>query len=458
MNINLKKNISDIVIKATNLSKIYKLYNKPKDLLVEFLTGKKKHTEIHALKDLNFEIKKGEVVGVIGSNGAGKSTLLKILTGTLNKSSGNLEVNGKISAILELGTGFHPEYTGRENIIMGAMCLGMSKEKALSKVDSIIEFSELGDVIDNQFHTYSSGMQARLTFSTAISVEPELFIVDEALAAGDAYFVQKCTSKIKSICDSGATVLFVSHSTYQVISLCERAIWIEDGKIIDIGNSKDVCRRYEYTTHIKSSQSKGKIRYTERDNNDEKKSNLEKNLNKKNSNIVIEGCNILHNEYYTKEKLNITKISFLGEDGQILTKIRTHDTFQINVAYQCEDQELIMNKPLGLAIGIFRESDGIMISQFSNSNPKSDEELYNNDHKGLGGFIKKKGLITALFTPNQLMHGDYIFSIGLLPGIPGNNEFYELHYKRFKISVLRSGYPSGAIFYPRVEWKHKEDK
>jgi len=233
-------------IKVQNLSKAYKLYSQPIDRLKESLNpfGKKYHKDFYALKDVNFEIKKGETVGIIGRNGSGKSTLLKIITGVLTPTSGRVNVHGKISAILELGAGFNPEMTGLENIYLNTSINGMSKDATDKKIEEILNFAELGEFIHQPLKTYSSGMKARLGFAVAINIDPDILIVDEALAVGDAAFQRKCFAKMEQIREAGATILFVSHSEGSIVSLCSRAIWLSNGEKVIEGEPKLVTGLY----------------------------------------------------------------------------------------------------------------------------------------------------------------------------------------------------------------------
>ncbi len=235
----------NFAIRAENVGKCYQIYDQPLDRLKQSLwrTRRRFYREFWALKGCSFEIRKGETVGIIGSNGSGKSTLLQIICGTLNPTEGELEVSGQIAALLELGAGFNPEFTGRENVYMSAAILGISQSEIESRYDKIAAFADIGSFIEQPVKTYSSGMYVRLAFAVAVNVSPDILVVDEALSVGDARFQQKCMAKIRMFCRTG-TVIFVSHDTAAVTELCSRAIWIESGRIRMDGPPKYVVEKY----------------------------------------------------------------------------------------------------------------------------------------------------------------------------------------------------------------------
>ncbi len=239
--------MSDIAIKLEDVSKFYKLYNEPKDRLKEALHpfGKKLHRKFYALKNINLELKKGEILGIVGRNGSGKSTLLKLISGIIQPGSGKLIVNGKISALLELGSGLNPEFDGLQNIYFSGTMMGFTREEMKEKIDDIVAFADIGDFIHQPLKAYSSGMKARLGFALAINMAPEILILDEVLSVGDELFRRKCYAKMEEFFKSGCTVLYVSHSVNTVNEICSRAILIDKGELILEGPAKLVTGHYE---------------------------------------------------------------------------------------------------------------------------------------------------------------------------------------------------------------------
>ena len=242
-------NLNKTVIKVNDVGMEFNLSQEKVDNLKEYIIKLLKREllfqEFWALKNISFEVKKGDRVGIIGLNGAGKSTLLKIISGVMKPTEGTVKINGKLVPLLELGAGFDPNYTGRENIFLNGAMLGYTKEFLESKYNEILEFSEIGKFINVPLKNYSSGMRARLGFSIATMMEPEILVLDEVLSVGDAKFKKKSEERIMSLFDKGTTVLFVSHSVYQVKRICNKAIWLEHGKIIMEGDVEEVCAAYE---------------------------------------------------------------------------------------------------------------------------------------------------------------------------------------------------------------------
>lgn len=242
-----------IAIQVNNVSKKFRIYKTPKDRLKEAISIRKKcyHKEFKALQNVSFSLKKGTTMGILGINGSGKSTLLKIICGYLLPTGGGVRARGRISAILELGTGFNREFTGRENVVLYGGLMGLSKARIAEKMSEVEAFADIGDFFDRPMRLYSSGMYARLAFACAINTDPDLLVIDEALAVGDAAFQYKCMHKIKEIQKKGVTILFVSHSIGAIKSLCQEAILLEKGRVVKIGKAEDVANDYHARLALK---------------------------------------------------------------------------------------------------------------------------------------------------------------------------------------------------------------
>lgn len=315
---------NSLMIKVENLSKEYRLYDKPSDRLKQILFGDVKtyYRQFNALHDLNFDIHKGESIGIVGRNGSGKSTLLQLIAGTLTPTSGQLEVNGRVSALLELGSGFNPEFTGKENVYLNGAILGISKEEMDTRYDDIIEFADIGQFINQPVKTYSSGMYVRLAFAVAINVEADILIVDEALAVGDTKFQIKCINKMKEIKKNGTTILFVSHAGEQVKRFCDKVIWLENGQIKEIGDAASVVNHYEDSLQME---------------------NLNQQIESAAEEIIEETNNDVLEERNPEILAKIKNVN----TNQI--RINTFDEFKVTVEYEIYQKE-IPNFLLGVAI------------------------------------------------------------------------------------------------------------
>ena len=237
-------NLAPLTLEVTQLGKEYRLYDSPRQRLKALVTGRDTHRSHWALRNVSFALRKGQCLGVIGDNGAGKSSLLKLLAGTLQPSTGTVQRSGRVTAILELGAGFHPDFTGRQNLYFGGSLIGISAAEMAQLEPEIIAFSELGEAMDRPVKTYSSGMTVRLAFALVTAVEPQLLIIDEALAVGDQHFQKKCVERIESFRNNGCTILFCSHSLYHVQQLCDTTLWLKGGEVQACGPTPEVLAAY----------------------------------------------------------------------------------------------------------------------------------------------------------------------------------------------------------------------
>jgi ABC-type polysaccharide/polyol phosphate transport system ATPase subunit len=401
--------MNPVVISVEHASKRFKLYqDMVMDPIKEHLFFWRKedyYREMWAVKDASFEIRKGEIVGVIGPNGAGKTTLLKMIAGLLDVDRGAIRVDGKMTALLTLGLGFHLEFTGRENILYGGMLLGMSKKEVLSKMQEIIEFAEIGDYVDRPLRTYSSGMRARLIFATSMSIDPDILLVDEALATGDSYFVQKCSKRIEEICRSGATILYVSHNLWHVQQLCDRVLLIHRGEIVGDGDSTSVVSKYHRLIF------------------DEEKRHP-----------LIQESPDLRMIGGTGEVI-VTDIRIKDIHGNETTGFHTGDVMTIELHYRSLNLDI---GEVNLFVGFLSCRDFSYVSEI---NTIEYIEQHGTQTKSEAIRIKSQGLISVRIAPLLLLNNHY--SLWIIIYAKGSGHVYYSEYKNVKpFFVAKSSNPS----------------
>jgi len=369
-------------------------------------------------------------VGIVGRNGAGKSTLLRLLTGISTPTSGEITIRARMSAILELGSGFHPELSGRENVYLGGAVLGMSTADVEARYDGIVDFAELGPYMDMPFKTYSLGMQARLSFSVASCIDPEIMIIDEALGAGDGAFIAKCFERIRQICAGGATVVFVSHNTYLVQRLCQRALWIDQGRLVADGDPATVCRDYE--SLLRSiSQDEAMAR------NRAAMSRFEDADSKA---VDLAPLSRISHRWGTGE-VRITAFNLLDAEQKPLTTIFGGDSLTIRLDYDgnCDEHNL------AVVVTIVRE-DGVVAATFDNR----DADIKFGPVKGSGKFVIE--LNRVLLGPGRYLISPHIYRD--VHGVVANEDVLDYHDRIYEFTVAAKGRGYAVMVDHPARWVH----
>lgn len=408
--------MSDYAISVEHVEKMYKLYDKPTDRLKESLglTRKKKYKEHYALHDVNFQVNKGETVGIIGTNGSGKSTILKIITGVLNPTAGEVKVNGRISALLELGAGFNMEYTGIENVYLNGTMIGFTREEIDAKLNDILEFADIGDFVYQPVKTYSSGMFVRLAFAVAINIDPEILIVDEALSVGDVFFQAKCYHKFEEFKKLGKTILFVSHDLGSIGKYCDRVVLLNQGVKLNEGKAKemiDIYKKLLVNQYVDDDETE-KEQENESDNeNTQEESGTWKDMTTSNPDIVEYGnglANII--DYGIKDAAgNMSNAIEKGSDFTIMFKVKFNEK---------------VPDPI-FAITI-KDLKGTEITGTNTMFEKIDT-----------GTVNKDEVRSVSFTQNMnLQGGDYLVSLGCTGYRDGEFTVYHRLYDVFNITVI----------------------
>lgn len=411
-------------ISIKSLTKKYKLYFNKQDRLKEAvsLTHKKYHREFWALNNITFDVNKGETVGIIGTNGSGKSTLLKIITGVLSPSDGQVDVSGKISALLELGTGFNQEYTGIENIYLNGRIMGYSKKEMEIRVPEIIKFADIGEFIDQPVKSYSSGMFARLAFAVAINVDPDILIVDEALSVGDLFFQNKCFKKFKELKERGVTILFVSHDISSVRQMCSRVLWIERGvqKIFDQSNL--VCDMYMDAKRMIMNQSA-----TENNNTHEI------DMQKMQSRRKYPGINN-YNDRFNENKVKIISVFFTNENEEIVKIMEVDKRYCAHVVFNAfEDMDKII-------VGFVLENNkGLPLFDINN---------YINQQETITAKSGQAVEIIYDFKLPRLLKGNYLVGAAVAQGTQESHKILTWLHSIFDLEIINMGYNSSYIEIP----------
>lgn len=393
-------------IALKNISKKYTL-TQERPILLKSLFKRSKKEEVWALKDVSLTIKKGETVGIIGENGSGKSTLLKIISGITTPTSGEVQVNGRVASLIELGAGFHPDLTGKENVYLNATLLGLTKKEIDQKYQDIVNFADIGEFIDQPVRTYSSGMTVRLGFAVAVHLDPDILLIDEVLAVGDENFQRKSIEKILEVGEKGVTIVFVSHNLSLLESLCKKVFWLHEGKVIIHNDPKKIIARYLYKVSKKSKQKNPSTPF------------------------VINHTN-------TDKKFEIHNVEILNQNNKLQNNFRTLEPIKIRLHYKINQKVL---QPM-FGIAIFRQDIYIFGSKF----------LLKTKQK-----IGMEKVLEFFLSQNGLLRGEYRISIGVC----SNNQWerpYDFYDKSFFVNIIENGETlqnDGIVFF-KNQWNTHE--